>query len=310
MSATESASTPAQAGVPASPKARPNGAGRKPAGFARDVPVPEGFTMARHMSIIGARLAGPANFTMQLAWPGVGYGVLNSRVESGSALKHPIKRTRTTFTYLAVAMLGTEKDRAAYRKAVNRQHAQVVSTADEPVQYRAMDPRLQTWVAACLYYGTIDMIEKMHGAPDDATADAIYAYGARFGTTLQMPADAWPVDRAAFDRYWEDSLAEVRIDEPVRELLMTLIRLDNMPWWLKNRRSADFGVFITTGFLPPPFREAMKLAWTDDDQARFDRLMQRYGRRERLLPRFLRVLPFRLLLWDMRIRQRLGLPLV
>jgi uncharacterized protein (DUF2236 family) len=41
-----------------------------------------------------------------------------------------------------------------------------------------------------------------------------------------------------------------------------------------------------------------------------EQLMQRYGRRERLLPRFLRVLPFRLLLWDMRIRQRLGLPLV
>jgi uncharacterized protein (DUF2236 family) len=276
----------------------------------RDVPVPADFKMSRHMSMIGARLAGPANFTMQLAWPGVGYGVLNSRVESGSALKHPIKRSRTTFTYLAVAMLGTERDRTVYRKAVNRQHAQVVSTPDEPVEYRAMDPRLQKWVAACLYYGTVDMIEKMHGPLDDATADAVYAYGARFGTTLQMPAEAWPADRAAFDQYWEESLAEVSIDEPVRELLMTLIRLDNMPWWLKNKRSASFGVFITTGFLPQPFREAMKLPWTDEDQAKFDRLVQRYGRRERRLPRFLRVLPFRMLLWDMRLRNRLGLPLV
>jgi len=299
VSATESASTPACSGV-----------GQNSSGLVRDVPVPDGFDMSRHLSMIGARLAGPANFTMQLAWPGVGYGVLNSRVESGSALKHPIKRSRTTFTYIAVAMLGTEQDRAAYRKAVNRQHAQVVSTADEPVQYRAMDPRLQTWVAACLYYGTVDMIEKMHGPLDDAAADALYAYGARFGTTLQMPAEAWPADRAAFDRYWDDSLAEVRIDEPVRELLMTLIRLDNMPWWLKNKRSASFGVFITTGFLPPAFREAMKLSWTGDDQAKFDGLMQRYGRRERLMPRFLRALPFRLLLWDMRLRNRLGLRLV
>jgi uncharacterized protein (DUF2236 family) len=276
----------------------------------RDVPVPEGFEMSRHMSMIGARLAGSANFTMQLAWPGVGYGVLNSRVESGSALKHPLKRARTTFTYLAVAMLGTEKDRTVYRQAVNRQHAQVVSTPDEPVQYRAMDPRLQTWVAACLYYGTVDMIEKMHGALDEATADALYAHGARFGTTLQMPPEAWPADRAAFDRYWEESLAEIRIDEPVREMLMTLIRLDNMPWWIKNKRSAAFGVFIATGFLPPPFREAMKLPWTEADQAKFDRLMQRYGRGERRMPRFMRALPFRLLLWDMRIRQRLGLRLV
>jgi uncharacterized protein (DUF2236 family) len=280
------------------------------ASLVRDVPVPEGFKAWRHMSIIGARLAGPANFTMQLAWPGVGYGVLNSRVESGSALKHPIKRSRTTFTYLAVALLGTEQDRTAYRQAVNRQHAQVVSTPDEPVQYRAMDPRLQTWVAACLYYGTVDMIEKMHGSLDEATADALYAYGARFGTTLQMPAEAWPADRAAFDKYWDDSLAEVHIDEPVREMLMTLIRGDNFPWPLRNRRAARFNVFVSTGFLPPPFREAMKLSWSDQDQVKFDRMMRRYGRFERMMPRFMRSFPFRMLLWDMRARRRLGLALV
>ena len=55
-----------------------------------------------------ALLAGPANVIMQLARPGVGYGVLESRVESGRADLHPIKRARTTFTYLAVAVAGTE----------------------------------------------------------------------------------------------------------------------------------------------------------------------------------------------------------
>ncbi len=39
-------------------------------------------------------------------------------------------------------MLGTDEERAAYRRAVNGQHAQVVSTAEEPVSYRAMDPAL------------------------------------------------------------------------------------------------------------------------------------------------------------------------
>lgn len=301
MSATDAANRPTP-----EESHRP-GRGR---GAGRDVPVPDGFDVAPYMSMIGARLAGAANFTMQLAWPGVGYGVMNSRVDSGSALKHPIKRARTTFTYIAVALLGTEDDRTAFRKAVNGQHAQVVSTADEPVQYRAMDPRLQTWVAACLYYGTIDMHEKMHGPLDEATADALYVYCARFGTTLQMPAEAWPEDRAAFDAYWDRSLAEVRIDEPVREHLMTLIRLDNMPWWTKNKRTADFSVFVTTGFLPPVFREAMQLPWTDEDQASFDQLMRRYGRRERMMPRSFRALPFRMLLWDMRMRRRLGLRLV
>jgi uncharacterized protein (DUF2236 family) len=280
----------------------------QPVARVRDLPVPDGFRMSRLLSPLGARLAGPANFTMQLAWPGVGYGVMNSRVHDGSAMRHPIKRARTTFTYLSVSMLGTEDDRAAFRKAVNRQHAQVVSTPDEPVEYHAMDPRLQTWVAACLYYGTVDMIEKFHGPLDDTTADALYAHGAKFGTTLQMPAEAWPADRAAFAEYWESSLAEVHIDPPVREYLMKLIRMENMPKLLGG--FSDFNVFVTTGFLPPRFRDEMKLAWSDADQARFDRLMRRCGRIERLIPWFVRGLPFYLLLFDMRMRRRLGIRLV
>ena len=56
-------------------------------------------------------LSGPANVIMELARPGVGYGVKDSRVESGRADRHPIKRARTTGTYLAVATIGTEFDR-------------------------------------------------------------------------------------------------------------------------------------------------------------------------------------------------------
>jgi uncharacterized protein (DUF2236 family) len=274
----------------------------------RDVPVPAGFNMGRHVTFLGAQLAGAANFTMQLAWPAVGYGVANSPVRDGSALYHPIKRARTTFTYIAVAMLGTDRDRADYRRAVNRQHAQVVSGPESPVEYRAMDPRLQTWVAACLYYGTVDVIERMHGPLDDVTADALYAHCGRFGTTLQMPAEAWPATRADFDRYWEESLAEVRIDPPVRDHLMKLIRMDRIPW--PFRWYAKLNTFVATGFLPPLFREQMGLPWNEDDQRRFDRLMRWSGRLERMLPRRARSFPFRVLLADMRLRRRLGWRLV
>src|SRR5271165_599305 len=77
-----------------------------------------------------ALLLGPANVIMQLARPGVGYGVMGSRVESGRIDLHPIKRARTTFTYLAVAMAGSDAQTAAFRQAVNRAHAQVYSTPD------------------------------------------------------------------------------------------------------------------------------------------------------------------------------------
>src|SRR5271156_2413838 len=77
-----------------------------------------------------ALLLGPANVIMQLAQPGVGYGVMESRVESGRVDLHPIKRARTPFTYLAVAMAGTDVQKAAFRRAVNRAHAQVYSLPD------------------------------------------------------------------------------------------------------------------------------------------------------------------------------------
>ena len=68
-------------------------------------------------------LAGPANVIMQLARPGVGYGVMESRVESGRADRHPIKRARTTFTYIAVATRApTRRRRPTAARSTGRTH--------------------------------------------------------------------------------------------------------------------------------------------------------------------------------------------
>ena len=273
--------------------------------------VPDDFDIRRYLNGLGGGLAGAANVIMQLSWPGVGYGVMESKVDSGSAMKHPVKRARTTYTYIGVALLGTDDDRKAFRRAVNGQHAQVRNDADSnsPVRYSAMDPRLQLWVAACLYYGTVDFIERMHGPMDDATADALYAYCARFGTTLQVREDMWPANREKFARYWEESLREVSVDDAVREYLIGLVRYRNGPAWMQ-RRLGDWNVFVTTGFLPPEFREAMQLDWDDERQQSFDRMMRRLSWLDRHLPDRVRNFPFNTLLWDMRRRQRRGKPLV
>src|SRR5262245_15005122 len=128
-----------------------------------------------------ALLAGPANVIMQLARPGVGYGVLESRVESGRADRHPIKRARTTFTYLAVATKGSLEQKAAFRRAVNRAHAQVFSTDESPVKYHAFDRGLQLWVGACLYKGAVDVYRLFVGEMDDETAERHYREGIPIG---------------------------------------------------------------------------------------------------------------------------------
>lgn len=260
-----------------------------------------------------ALLAGPANVIMQLARPGVGYGVLESRVESGRIDRHPIKRARTTFTYLAVAWNGSDAQKAAYRRAVNRAHAQVYSTEDSPVSYNAFDKNLQMWVAACLYKGAVDVRRLFVGEMDERTADEYYRIGMSLGTTLQVPAEMWPADRAAFDRYWEQSLAQVHIDDAVREYLYPIavgrLRVAKLPAALRVRYEAVMGL-ITTGFLPQRFRDEIQLPWDAQRQRRFDRLMTVVRTINTVMPGFVRRFPFNVLLKDLDRRVRTGRPLV
>jgi uncharacterized protein (DUF2236 family) len=260
-----------------------------------------------------ALLAGAANVIMQLARPGVGYGVLESRVESGRVDLHPIKRARTTFTYLAVATQGTPEQKAAFRRAVNGAHAQVYSTDDSPVEYNAFDKDLQLWVAACLYKGALDVHRLFVGEMDEGTAERHYREGMALGTTLQVPEKMWPADRAAFDRYWQESLDKVHIDNTVREYLYPIaaarVRGVKLPGPLQ-RWSDNVSLLITAGFLPQRFRDEMRLPWDAQKQHRFDRLMRVLRTVNNLMPRFIRQFPFNVLLKDVDWRIRTGRPLV
>ena len=277
-------------------------------------PLPSRRALGIDEGLMGvALLAGPANVIMQLARPAVGYGVMESRVESGRVDVHPIKRARTTFTYLAVATAGSDAQKEAFRRAVNRAHAQVYSTPDSPVQYNAFDVDLQLWVGACLHKGGVDIYRTFIGELDGEDADRHYREGMALATTLQVPPEMWPADRAAFDRYWQESLAKVHIDDAVRDYLYPIaagrIRGVALPRRLQ-RLSDDFALLITTGFLPQRFRDEMRLPWDAARQRRFDRLMAMLRTVNRALPRFVRNFPFNMLLADVDRRIGTGRPLV
>ena len=260
-----------------------------------------------------ALLAGPANVIMQLGHPGVGYGVKESRVESGRIDRHPVKRARTTFTYLAVATRGSDEQKKAYRKAVTAAHAQVRSTADSPVKYNALDPDLQLWVAACLYKGGVDVRRMFIGEMDDETADQHYRDSMALGTMLQMRPEMWPADRPAFDKYWEEQLEKIHIDDTIREFLYPIavarLRGLQLPFPLQNINEG-LAKLITTGFLPQRFREEMKLDWNSTKQREFDALMTAVRVGNTLAPSFVRNFPFNVLLQDVDWRMRTGRPLV
>jgi uncharacterized protein (DUF2236 family) len=83
------------------------------------------------------------------------------------------------------------------------------------------------------------------------------------------------------------------------------MELRMVPRWMQLAGAAA-NRFFTTGFLPPEFREAMRLAWSERDQRRFDRWLRVVGALSRAQPRWLRYLPIRLQLAEMRLRVRRG----
>lgn len=253
--------------------------------------------------------AGAANVIMQLSRSGVGYGVVESKVDSGNLLKHPWKRARTTFQYLAVAVFGSAEDRIAFREAVDGAHRQVKSAPESPVRYNAFDRDLQMWVAACLFVGLEDTYQLLRGPMNVEQAEQFYRSAWTLGTTLQVREDQWPPSRKEFDDYWIDACQQVEIGDVVGSYLCDLIDLQmiNPLLRLPFHRLLKF---LTGGFLAPVFREALGVSWSDAKQRRFEYLFLFVAFVNRFLPPFIRQGGSHVLLADVRRRVRRHRPLI
>lgn len=254
-----------------------------------------------------------ANVIMQLAVPGVGQGVIESAVHSGRADLHPVKRARTTTTYLAVAVFGNEDDRAYVREAVRRIHARVVSGPDSVTPYSANSPKLQLWVAVCLLKYFVDQYEYLHGPLTDAEYERVLRDGATLGTTLNVRPGAWPVTREEYDSVWRAGLHEVSMTDEVRTYLAALadlrfleVRLGRAGYAIHRVLGRPFRL-VTRGALPPEFRAVMEFEWSSDDQRAFARYLRLLRAVHRLTPGLWSI-PWKAYLVDLRLRRRLGLP--
>lgn len=250
-----------------------------------------------------------ANVIMQLSWPEVGHGVAESRVDSGSLMKHPWKRARTTLQYIQVAIMGTDQERAAYREAVNGAHRNVQSTDTSPVKYNAFDRHLQLWVAASIFVGLEDTYQLLHGRMTADEAEHFYRTAMPLGTTLQVTEDQWPATRADFDVYWNTACERVRVDEPVRDYLNRLVGLKMVNPLLRW----NFGRllrFLTIGSLAPVFRDAMGMRWSAAEQRRYENLFIFVSWVNWFLPKFIRQGGSYVLMGDLRKRIARNKPLV
>jgi uncharacterized protein (DUF2236 family) len=260
---------------------------------------------------LGPTIAG-ANVIMQLAHPKVGHGVVESRVDSGSAVKHPIKRSRTTGTFLAVALLGDDEDRAYVHDELRRIHDLVYSTEQSPVRYSANDSRLQLWVAVCLTKYFIDQFELLYGPLNDEERERVVADSRWLGTTLNVTSDQWPSSYAELQEYWATQLESMSIDPPVRELLQRLSDLSFLSYRLGPAGTLAHKVFgrqmnfLIKAGLPDEFRHMMRWRWSDRDEHAYERTLDVARVVDPAVGRLMRAL-LQTYIYDMRLRRRLGL---
>jgi len=223
-------------------------------------------------------LGGAAAILLQVADPVVARGV----AAHSSFSDDPMRRLRHTLQYVYSVMVGTPVQEETAGAHVDHAHAGVPG---------ATDPDHQLWVAATLYRVGIDTHELLYGPLPAALADEIYAASARLGTALQVPEHLWPVDRAAFDRYWMDAVATLEVGDDARAVARDLLNPNRIPIWV--RAGMPLGRTLTAGLLPASLRDAYGLPW---HPRTFRRAVQVARLAARVSPRRLRELPSRRLL--------------
>ena len=258
--------------------------------------------LAEVLAGAGFAVAG-ANIVMQLANLKVGHGVAESRIDSGALYQHPIKRARTTFGYVGIALFGTDEEREVLAHEVTEIHKRVKNLPGEAVRYSALDPKLQLWVAACIYKGMEDAHRIIHGAPSAELTNVIYPHAARLATTLQVPAEMWPADREAFEAYWQAEVAAIEMDDVTRAYLWDFASLGFL-WPPIPQLLGRFHRIIVAGSLPAPFRQELGLPWGQLEQRVYEANSAVLRAVHRVVPKPILKVPLNAYLWDMRRRIR------
>jgi uncharacterized protein (DUF2236 family) len=243
----------------------------------------------------GLMLGSGSAVMYQLAVWGVGKGV----AEHSTTMQRPVDRLRTTLTYVYVMGLGTEEERAQVARMVNRAHVPVRGDG-----YSAFDPDLQLWVAATLAEVGRDMYERIFGPLDEVTLERLYRDGWVYGTALQVKPEMWPPTRAEFDRYWERMQGEFRSDPQIQRYAAALLSTRDAKWFVKPL--SPLISLVTRGNLSPAAREALALPWSARDQRRYDRFWRLVRVVYPRIPRWVRGLPARLAMVEVRWRMRTG----
>jgi len=212
--------------------------------------------------------AGGRSILLQLADPAIGHGV----ADHSDFARRPQDRLNNTLSFVYAIVFGTPAEAAFAARRVNHAHVPVRSEGSPTTpSYSAFSPTLQLWVVATLYDSATAMHELVYGPLDDDLADEFYEAYRKIGAALQVPAELWPADRAAFRVYWDRCLSELTTDATTRAVAHELLHARTGPAWM--RAGLPLGRLMTAGLLPAAVRDMFGIQWSAKRQRRFDRLL-------------------------------------
>ncbi|EAR25015.1 hypothetical protein A20C1_07026 [marine actinobacterium PHSC20C1] len=238
------------------------------------MPASDPLRIADVSADVALLAGGGAAILLQIAHPAVGRAV----AEHSDFAQRPLDRLNGTLTYLYVTVYGTPDEAAEVARRVGAAHRPVRST-----NYDARDPQLQLWVAATLYDTAMRVRELVFGPLREVDAETLLDDYSVIATALGVPRALWPADRAAFARYWSESVASLSVTGASRGVAHQLLHPTGGPWWL--RPSMPLVRMLTAGLLTEELREAYGLP---HNQKRFNRFMLATRMIYPLLPRWVR----------------------
>jgi uncharacterized protein (DUF2236 family) len=232
---------------------------------------------------------------LQIANPAVGAGV----AAHSDFTSRPLDRLHGTLAFCYAQVYGTDSDRKTVNRRVNAAHGPVTQAPSAgPTGYSAFDPALQLWVAATLYDTAVQVHELVFGPLSDEAADEVYREYAILGTALQMPAEFWPKDRAAFRSWFDAELDRLEVSPDALAVSRQLLAVRAAPLWLRAGLPAVR--LVTAALLPPRLRAEFGFRWSPRQQRRFDRLLGIVRALWPAVPRGIRSLPVRYYLHRVR----------
>lgn len=150
-------------------------------------------------------------------------------------------------------------------------------------RFSALEPETYWWAHATFTHLILRSVERYHrpGELDDAGFEHLYAdtvaWYERYGVTMRPVPATLAEFRTAFDRFCAERLELTPAVERLLEMgdAATEVSTSSARSPLERLTApiiGRFGRLSTIGNLPPVVRERLGFGWTDDDQAKLDRL--------------------------------------